>query len=115
MIDWQIEFNGISTSLGLFYALCLHNTPTASLLRCKTPRHDYPQLYDTKQSDCEDTAISALWGMQSTLSLPSFPGSLWPGVVAPDRIISMSQIGLNCVLKLNWIVWYWTVWSSNCE
>ena len=25
-----------------------------------------------------------LSGMQSTLSLPSLPGPLWPGVVAPD-------------------------------
>ena len=33
-----------------------------------------------------------LWGMQSTPSLPSLPGSLWPGVVAPDK--SMGQIEL---------------------
>ena len=26
-----------------------------------------------------------LWGMQSTLSLPSLSGALWLGVVAPDR------------------------------
>ena len=26
-----------------------------------------------------------LWGMQSTPSLPSLPGPLWPGVVAPDK------------------------------
>ena len=26
-----------------------------------------------------------LWGMRSTPSLPSFPGPLWPGVVAPDK------------------------------
>ena len=30
-----------------------------------------------------------LWGMQNTLSLPSLPGLLWPGVVAPDRVLSM--------------------------
>ena len=46
-----------------------------------------------------------LWGMQSTPSLPSLPGPLWPGVVALDRVLSMSQIELNCVLMLNWIVW----------
>ena len=33
-----------------------------------------------------------LWGMRSTLSL--LPGSLWPGVVAPDRVLSMGQIEL---------------------
>ena len=26
-----------------------------------------------------------LWGMRSTPSLPLLPGSLWPGVVAPDK------------------------------
>ena len=39
-----------------------------------------------------------LWGMRSTPSLPSFPGPLWPGVVVPDRILSMGQIELNNTL-----------------
>ena len=33
-----------------------------------------------------------LRGMQSIP--PSLPGSLWPGVVAPDRALSMDQIEL---------------------
>ena len=33
-----------------------------------------------------------LWGMQSTSLLPMLPGSLWPGVVAPDM---GSIYGLN--------------------
>ena len=41
-----------------------------------------------------------LWGMQSTPPLPSLPGPLWPGVVVPDRVLSMGQIELNCVLML---------------
>ena len=57
--------------------------------------------YDTKQSDGEARVMLELWGMQSTPLLPS----LWSGVVAPDRVIFMGQIGLNCVLWLNWIVW----------
>ena len=32
--------------------------------------------------------------MWSTPSLPSFPDPLWPGVVAPDRDLSMGQIEL---------------------
>ena len=32
--------------------------------------------------------------MQSTPSLPSLPGQLWRGVIAPDRILSMGQIEL---------------------
>ena len=42
-----------------------------------------------------------LWGMQSTPSLPSLPGLLWPGEVAPDRILSIGQMELNYVLMLN--------------
>ena len=41
-----------------------------------------------------------LWGMWSTPSLPSLPGPPWPGVVAPDRLISIDQIELNCVHML---------------
>ena len=32
--------------------------------------------------------------MRSTPLLPSLPGPLWPGVVTPDRILSMGQIEL---------------------
>ena len=32
--------------------------------------------------------------MQSSPSLPSLLGPLWPGVVAPDSILSMGQIEL---------------------
>ena len=42
-----------------------------------------------------------LWGMQITPSLRLLPGPLRPGVVAPDRLLSMGQIELNCVFMLN--------------
>ena len=42
-----------------------------------------------------------LWGMQNNTSLPSLPGPLCPGVVAPDRVLSMGQIELKFVLMLN--------------
>ena len=32
--------------------------------------------------------------MQSTPSLPSLPGSLWPEVLAPEKVLSMGQIEL---------------------
>ena len=54
----------------------------------------------TKQSDGEALVMLDLLGMQSTTSLPSLPGPLWPGVVTPDRAISIGQIELNCVLML---------------
>ena len=42
-----------------------------------------------------------LWVMQSTPSLPSHPGSLWPRVVAPNMVLAMGQIEPNSVLMLN--------------
>ena len=45
--------------------------------------------YVTKQSDGKVPAVLQLWGMRNTPSLPSLPGPLWPGVVAPDRALSM--------------------------
>ena len=37
-----------------------------------------------------------LWEMRSTPSLPS----LWPEVVAPDRVLFTGQIELNCKTEL---------------
>ena len=54
----------------------------------RPPPNEYPG-YDTKQSDGEVLAMLELWGMRSTPSLPSLPGPLWPGVVAPDKALSM--------------------------
>ncbi len=53
--------------------------------------------------------------MLSTPSLSSLPGPFWPGVVAPDRALSMDQIELDCVIMLNWIVWNGTVLTSACK
>ena len=55
----------------------------------KTPPPNECPGYDTKQSDGEVPAMLELWGMWSTPSLPSLPGPLWPGVLAPDRALSM--------------------------
>ena len=52
--------------------------------------------FDTKQSDCEASVMLEPWGMRTTPSLPSLPGLLWPGVVAPERVLSMDQIEQNC-------------------
>ena len=57
--------------------------------------------YDTKQSDGEVPIMLKLWRMQSTPSLPLLPGPLWPGGVAPARVLSIVQIELKCVLMLN--------------
>ena len=56
---------------------------------------------DTKQSYGEVSVMLELWGMQITPSLPLLPGPFWPEVVAPGRVLSMSQIESNWVLMLN--------------
>ena len=52
--------------------------------------HNQCSGYGTKQSDGE------VPGMRSTLSLPSLPVPLWPGVIVPDRVLFMGQIDQNC-------------------
>ena len=69
----------------------------------KTPPKECPR-YDAKQSDGEVPVMLELWGMQSTPSLPLLPGQFKPVVATPDRVLSMGQKELNCVLMLNWIV-----------
>ena len=54
--------------------------------------------YNTKQSDGEVPGMPGIWGIRSTPSLPLFPGPLWPGVVAPDRTLSMGSIELTAYL-----------------
>ena len=68
------------------------------------PLHNKSPGYDTKQSDGEASVILELWTMRSAPLLHSLPGPLWPWVVAPNRVLSMGQIELNCVLMLNSIV-----------
>ena len=42
--------------------------------------------YNTKQSDGEAPVILELWEMGITNLITSLPGSLWPGVIASDRL-----------------------------
>ena len=51
--------------------------------------HNECPVYDTEQSVSEVPVLLELWGMRSIPSLPLLPGSLWPGVVAPDKALSM--------------------------
>ena len=74
------------------------------LRRGVRPSTDCPG-YDTKQSDVEVQVMLALGGMQGTPSFSSHPCPLWPGVVASDRVLSMGQIEIKFVLRLNWTAW----------
>ena len=77
------------------------------------------QRCDTKKSDGELPVILGLWGMQSTPVLPLLPGTIWPGMVSPDRDLSMGYIELNCIFMLNWFLeiknfWLnWIAWNRN--
>ena len=66
----------------------LKNTPTTPLQRGKLSPNECPG-YNTKQSDSDVPMMLELWGMQSASSLPLLPGPLGPGMVAPDRALSM--------------------------
>ena len=57
--------------------------------------------YDTQQSDGKSPVMLELWGIQSTHLSPLLPGLLWPRVIVLDRVLSMDQIELNCVLMPN--------------
>ena len=46
-------------------------------------------LDSLKYVNGEASVMQEIWGMRSTLLLPSLPGPLWPGVVAPDKALSM--------------------------
>ena len=37
----------------------------------------------------EVPGMLGLWGMRSTPSSPLLPGSIWPGMVAPNKALSM--------------------------
>ena len=50
--------------------------------------------YGTKQSDV-DVPVT------NNPSLPLLPSPFWPGVLAPDMVLSVDQIEQNCVLTLN--------------
>ena len=55
---------------------------------------------DTKQSDSVASKMLELWGMCSTPSLPSLPGSHRSRVVAPERVLS--RVSNRTVWHLNW-------------
>ena len=78
----------------------------------RPPKKNKCPGYSTKESDGEVPVMPELLGMRSTSSLEWLPGPLWPGVVAPDRVLSIGQKELNSVLSLNLIVWERTVSTS---
>ena len=64
--------------------------------------------YDTKHFDDEVPVLLELWEMWSTPSLTLLQSPLWPGLVAPDRVLSIGQLEIKhgfeslLLLPLNW-------------
>ena len=67
--------------------LCREIRPTPVLNECSG--------YATKQSDGEAPVILEPCGMRSFPLLPSPPGPLWPSVIAPDKVLTMSWIDVG--------------------
>ena len=94
--NWTVVFNQ-------FFDPVCHGCRIHRLHLCREVRlpNECPR-YDIKQSDDGEAPVMLeLWEMKNTPLLPSFPGSHWPEVIAPDRVLSMGQIELNCVFILN--------------
>ena len=70
--------------------------PSAGLNLCRGERSHSNEcpIYDIKQANGKTPVILELWGMQSTSSLPSLPGSRWFGVVALAIALSIGEIEL---------------------
>ena len=78
--------------VGLFYKIVLSAGAVEYTVCFSANGLDSPNecpVYGTKQSDGEDPVMLETWGIRSTLWLPSLPGSLRLGVVAPDEVLSM--------------------------
>ena len=130
MFDWKIFKTRLLSRFAIYFQFCiriyiyiyiyiywsnrleLQNTLTAGPVRwgcwihrlhlCRGVKLSR-RLSWIRQSDGKVPVMLELWGMQSTPLLPLLPGPLWPGVVAPDRVLSMGQIEINRVLMLSWI------------
>ena len=99
----------VSSEMWLLSWLGLYNTLTASLQGGETPLPATSVLDMT----LNNLMLRFQWcwsfgGMWSTSSLTLLPGPLWPGVVAPDRVLSV------CRIELNWIAWNRAVLTFNC-
>ena len=123
VVSCNQKFYPAILTLLLIFAITTKNCPVGwgcrihQMLLCrggkKPPLHHECPRFDTKQSDGGVPVILELWGMQSTPAFPSLPGLLCLRVVAPDRVLSIGQIGLSREFLLNWTVWNKTIFKLN--
>ena len=89
---WKIPKN-VAMFQSFFNQYCITaHTPTLSLPRAKTLTR---RVFCIWQQSEGEAPVLEIWGMWSTPSLPLLPGPLWPGVVAPNRVLSIGQIEQN--------------------
>ena len=93
---------GWSSGLGFYHK------PIVSQHRSRQPNEG--SGYDAKQSDGETSIMLDLCEIRSNPLLPSLPGPHLLGLLVRNRLPSIGQIELNCVLMLNWIVWNRTIY-----
>ena len=88
----HLLFCGVSSIFALIMAFCPvgWGCRIQRLHLCRRVRPPNECLgYDSKQSNGEVPGMLGLRGMRNTPSMPLLPGPLWPGVVAPDRALSI--------------------------
>ena len=91
MIDYLILF---SFSINwLLIIIKVHSAEAVEYIDCISSEGVSDLDMTQKPSDVETLGLE-LWGILSTPSLPLIPGPLWPGVVAPDRVLAMGQIDM---------------------
>ena len=64
---------------------------------CRIHRLHLCRVGKTPPISVQDMTLNNIWEMRSILSSPSLSGPLWPGVVAPHKVLCTGQIELNCV------------------
>ena len=90
MLNWIIwNKNLLTLTLGIAQSVGAVEYSDCTFPEWKDPPPNECPEYDTKQSDGAIPVMLEHWGMQSTPSLPLFPGPFRFGMVALDRALSM--------------------------
>ena len=112
LLNWIVWNKNVFTFNSVYYpkdwGCRIHQLVLCRGVRSPPPPNESPG-YDTKQYGDEVPVMLELWGIRITPSLPSLVGPLWAWVMTPDRILSIGQIELNCVIMLNWITCHRTI------
>ena len=102
--------DSFSLSLSLSFSLSLTHYGAVEYTDCFNVEEYDPHATSALYISLNNPMVRVqFWGRRNIPLLPSLPGPLWPGVVAPDWVLYMGQIELNFVLIRVWIAWNRTV------